>query len=70
MAKNDKNDKKAPVVRKAAGPSEDAKKFKQRPAIYIGSIFILVLVTVTFIGGDFITGGGFGRGGGDLRVMI
>ncbi|MDR0321669.1 MAG: peptidylprolyl isomerase [Treponema sp.] len=65
MAKNDKNDKKAPVVHKARGPSEDAKKFKQRPAIYIGSIFILVLVTVTFIGGDFITGGGFGRGSGD-----
>jgi parvulin-like peptidyl-prolyl isomerase len=60
-----KNNKKAPVVHKATGPSEDAKKFKQRPAIYIGSVFVLVLVTVTFIGGDMLSGG-FGRGGNDL----
>jgi len=61
-----KNDKKAFVQEKPSGQSENVKKFKQSPMLYIGSIVILVLVVVTFIGGDFITGGGCAGGGRDL----
>jgi hypothetical protein len=61
------NKNKKPVVQeKEPAFSEIQKKFKQNPGIYIGSVVILVLVTVTFIGGDFLSGGGFGGGGGDL----
>ncbi len=60
-----KKDKKNQAVKKEEGGSEIAKKFKQSPLLYIGSVFILVLVVVTFIGGDFFSGGG-GMGGGDL----
>ena len=63
MAKKDKN---APVQNKESAMSEIYKKFKQNPALYIGSVFILLLVTVTFIGGDFLSGGGMGGRGGDL----
>jgi len=41
-------------------------KFKQRPGIYIGSVLVLILVTVTFIGGDMLSGG-FGMGNQDLN---
>jgi len=37
--------------------SEIVGKFKQNPALYIGSVFILVLVTVTFVGGDLLVRG-------------
>jgi hypothetical protein len=45
--------------------SEIVKKFRQSPALYIGSVFILVLVVVTFIGGDLLSGG-VGNASGDL----
>ncbi|MCL2443438.1 MAG: SurA N-terminal domain-containing protein [Treponema sp.] len=60
-----KKDKKALVQGKDSSSSEIAKKFKQRPLLYIGSVVILVLIIITFIGGDFISGGGFGGQGGD-----
>jgi len=63
MAKKDKN---APAHEKESFSDGITKKFKQNPGVYIGSVVILILVTVTFIGGDFISGGGFGSGGGDL----
>jgi len=63
MAKKGKN---APVQEKESFSEGISRKFKQSPGVYIGSIVILVLVTVTFIGGDFLSGGGFGRGSGDL----
>jgi len=45
-------EKKTPVKDKDS--SGAARKFKQNPWIYIGSVFILVLVTVTFVGGDLV----------------
>jgi len=45
--------------------SEIIRKFKQNPGIYIGSIVVLVLITVTFVGGDFLSGR-YKSGGGDL----
>jgi len=63
--KKEKKEKIAPVQGKDAKTSEISKKFKQNPALYIGSVFILVLVTVTFVGGDFLSGG-MGRRDGDL----
>jgi hypothetical protein len=55
-----KKDKKASSTENITASSEIAKKFKQNPGIYIGSVVILVLVVVTFIGGDFLSGGGLG----------
>jgi len=52
-----KKEKKVPVKEKDSSSSEIAKKFKQHPGIYIGSVIILVLVVVTFVGGDFLSGG-------------
>jgi len=63
MAKKGKN---APTQEKETFSEEISRKFKQNPGVYIGSVVILVLVTVTFVGGDFLSGGGFGGGGGDL----
>jgi len=57
-----KNDKKAFTPEKPSGSSENAKKFKQSPLLYIGSVVVLVLVVVTFVGGDFLSGGIGGRG--------
>jgi len=51
-----KKDKKAHLTDKDAD-SEIVKKFKQNPGVYIGSVIILVLVVVTFVGGDFLSGG-------------
>ena len=61
MAKKEKK-----IQEKESGSSEIVKKFKQNPGIYIGSVIILILVTVTFIGGDFISGGGLSGSGGDF----
>ena len=58
------NSKKAPVQDKESFSEAIYKKFKQRPGIYIGSVAVLILVTVTFIGGDMLSGG-FGRGNQD-----
>jgi hypothetical protein len=52
-----KKEKKAPVKEKESASSEIGKKFKQNPGVYIGSVVILILVVVTFIGGDFLSGG-------------
>jgi len=52
-----KKDKKASVNDKDPGFSEIADKFKANPALYIGSVIILVLVVITFVGGDFLSGG-------------
>jgi len=60
-----KNDKKSSNQEKQSVTSGISKKFKQSPALYIGSVAILVLVTVTFIGGDLLSGGA-GHSGGDL----
>jgi len=62
MAKKDKN---AQAERETASEAI-AKKFKQRPGIYIGSVIVLILITITFIGGDFLSGGGFGGVGDDF----
>jgi len=63
-----KKEKKAPAKEKDSSSSEIAKKFKQHPGIYIGSVIILILVVVTFVGGDFLSGGRryVRKGGGDL----
>jgi hypothetical protein len=61
MAKKDKT----PVQEKESASEAIAKKFKQSPGIYIGSVIILVLITITFIGGDFLSGGGLGGSGDD-----
>jgi len=53
--------KKPEEQKKESGFSEIIEKFKQNPGIYIGSVVILILVTVTFIGGDFISGGGLNK---------
>jgi hypothetical protein len=55
--------KKVSGQEKVSAASEITRKFKQSPALYIGSVVILVLVTVTFIGGDLLSGGAGGRGG-------
>jgi parvulin-like peptidyl-prolyl isomerase len=62
-----KKDKKNQVHDKDSGFSDIAGKFKANPALYIGSVVILVLVVVTFVGGDFLSGGRRYAGkGGDL----
>jgi len=63
-----KKEKMAPVKEKDSSSSEIAKKFKQHPGIYIGSVIILILVVITFVGGDFLSGGRryVGKRGGDL----
>ncbi|MCL2214780.1 MAG: SurA N-terminal domain-containing protein [Treponema sp.] len=58
--------KKSPVQEKESFFESIIKKFKQSPGIYIGSVIILLLVVVTFLGGDLLSGGRFGTGGGDL----
>ncbi|MCL2441746.1 MAG: SurA N-terminal domain-containing protein [Treponema sp.] len=57
-----KKDKKLAAAPKESASEAISKKFKQNPGIYIGSVVILVLVTITFIGGDFLSGGGFHTG--------
>ncbi|GBU28608.1 peptidyl-prolyl cis-trans isomerase [Treponema sp. R8-4-B8] len=52
-----KKEKIASVKEKDSASSEILKKFKQSPGVYIGSVVILVLVVVTFVGGDFLSGG-------------
>ena len=37
------------------GESEIARKFKQNPGLYVGSVVILVLVTVVFLAGDLLS---------------
>jgi hypothetical protein len=63
-------DKKKQIKDNESPDSEIVRKFKQNPGIYIGSIVILVLITVTFVGGDFLAGRFRGRsiggGGADL----
>ena len=61
MAKKDKKASENETV-----TSGISRKFSQNPALYIGSVVILVLVVVTFVGGDLLSGGGFGFGDGDL----
>jgi parvulin-like peptidyl-prolyl isomerase len=58
-------DKKKQVKNNESSSSEIVRKFKQSPGIYIGSIVILILITVTFVGGDFLSGK-FGGSGGDM----
>ncbi|MCL2806033.1 MAG: peptidylprolyl isomerase [Treponema sp.] len=57
------------IQKKESHSSAVAQKFKQNPALYIGSVFILVLVTVTFVLGDALSGG-MGRGPGDLTFGV
>jgi len=52
-----KNEKKASGQEKESSLTSIKQKFKQSPALYIGSVFILVLVTVTFVLGDALSGG-------------
>jgi len=63
-----KKEKMAPAKEKDSSSSEIVKKFKQNPGVYIGSVVILILVVVTFVGGDFLSGGRryVRKGGGDL----
>ncbi|MCL2801568.1 MAG: peptidylprolyl isomerase [Treponema sp.] len=60
-----KKNKIAPAEKESAGTAI-SRKFKQSPGLYIGSVVVLVLITITFIGGDFLSGGGFGGSRGDL----
>jgi len=52
-----KKDKKTAAQDKPSFSEDVVKKFKQNPGIYIGSVVILVLVIVTFLGGDLLSGG-------------
>jgi len=63
-----KKDKKIHANDKDPGFSDIVDKFKANPALYIGSVIILVLVVITFVGGDFLSGGRrYARNaGGDL----
>jgi hypothetical protein len=56
-----KKDKKTTVKDKESSSSEVTRKFKANPVLYVGSIFILVLVTIAFLAGDFL-GGRMGGG--------
>jgi hypothetical protein len=59
MAKNDKK----PITNEDSGSSELTKRIKAHPGLYIGSVVVLVLITITFVGGDFVgSGGRYGRG--------
>ncbi|MCL2066546.1 MAG: SurA N-terminal domain-containing protein [Treponema sp.] len=42
-------DKKAPVKEKQTSSSEIARRFKENPGVFIGTIVVLVLVTVSFV---------------------
>ncbi|MCL2184536.1 MAG: SurA N-terminal domain-containing protein [Treponema sp.] len=52
-----KKEKKTAGQEKESSLTAIKQKFKQSPALYIGSVFILVLVTVTFVLGDALSGG-------------
>ena len=67
MAKVNKIDKKIDKknVEKEESSSEIVRKFKQNPVLYTGSILILVLVIITFLGGDLFSGL-LSPSGGDL----
>jgi len=56
-------DKKKQIKNDTSSSSEIVRKFKQSPGIYIGSVVILVLITVTFVGGDYLSGRYKGNGG-------
>jgi len=56
-------DKKKQIKDSKSSDSEFVRKFKQSPGIYIGSVVILVLITVVFVGGDFLSGRFRGNGG-------
>jgi len=60
-----KKGKKTPVQERESTSEAISRKFKQSPGIYVGSVVVLILITITFIGGDFLSGGGFGGGGDD-----
>jgi len=61
MTKKDKN---SADLEKESLMAGVGRKFRQSPGLYIGSVTILVLVVVTFVGGDLLSGGRFGGGGG------
>ena len=61
-----KKNKKTPPEDNESFTSEIAKKFKQSPGLYIGSVAILILVVVAFVGGDLLSGGRFGNAGTDM----
>jgi len=61
MAKKDKNSRGQEEESLGSGVS---KKFKQNPALYIGSVVILVLVVFIFLFAELL-GGGAGRDSGD-----
>jgi len=63
-----KKDKKPHISDEDSVFADIVSKFKANPALYIGSVIILVLVVITFVGGDFLSGGKryVKGGGGDL----
>ena len=61
-----KTGKKADSQDKETFFSEIGSKFKQSPGLYIGSVAILILVVVAFVGGDLLSGGGFGSSSAEM----
>jgi len=61
-----KTGKKTESQEKESFLSEIGSKFKQSPGLYIGSVAILILVIIAFVGGDLLSGGGFGKGNADM----
>ena len=62
-----KKDKRTLGQEKETASEAISRKFKQSPGIYIGSIVVLILISITFIGGDFLSGGRMG--GGDEMIF-
>ncbi|MDR0323024.1 MAG: SurA N-terminal domain-containing protein [Treponema sp.] len=60
-----KNDKKGQITKKEDSFLGAAGKFRKNPAIYIGSVAVLVLIIIAFVGGDILSVLG-GRSGGDV----
>ena len=63
-------DKKAPVIEKESSTSEIVRRFKANPGVFIGTVIVLILVTVSFVLVPAIVPrnvrGGGGGGGADL----
>ena len=57
-----KKDKKISSKEKEGVGEGISKKFKQNPLLYIGSVLILLLVIVAFLGGDILSGRSAGAG--------
>ena len=67
MAKNDKNSQKN---EKESALSQISQKFRQRPGVYIGSVIVLVVITILFVFISPLSGVGIFAGGDEVDLTF